>query len=135
MERHFLEGEMEGPHEFKAEPWYNPHGDCVVYQIADEALVADRIDDVLTIYRSAVDDRPIGYEIKDVIALIKRFGLDGLACASDETEDEVTRVSVTALLLAAYEDGPKTTNRRRAYASAMEYAPPKGIPKDEFVPA
>lgn len=135
MEKHFLEGQFEGEQRFRSEPWYNAHGDCIVYQTADEGLVADRIDEILTIYRSAIDNRPIGYQIKDVIALIRRFGWDGLACVSEASGDEVTSVSVAALLLAAYEGGPKTTSRRQAYASAMEYAPEKRIPRAELIPA
>jgi hypothetical protein len=136
MEKHFLEGQFEGePQEFKAEPWYNPHGDCIVYQIADEALVGERIDEVLTIYRSAIDNRPIGYQIKDVLAIIRRFGWDGLACMSETSGDEVTCVSVAALLLAAYEDGPKTTNRRTAYASVLKYGSDKPIRREQLVPA
>jgi len=135
MEEHFLDYTAEGPQEFKPEPWYNPHGDCIVYQIADEALIADRIDEVLTIYRSAIDERPIGYEIKDVLAIIQKCGFDALACASGETSEELTSVSIAALLLVAYEEGPKTTNRRHGYASAMQQGPTKPIPREELVPA
>ena len=122
MEKHFLDGQFEGPQEFRPEPWYNPYGDCIQYLIADEAPVADRIDDILTIYRSAIDNRPIGYQIKDVLALIKEFGWDGLA-------------SVTALFLAAYESLPRTMTRRAAYASAMQYPTEKRLCREELVPA
>ncbi len=135
MEKHFLDGQFEGPQEFRPEPWYNPYGDCIQYLIADEAPVADRIDDILTIYRSAIDNRPIGYQIKDVLALIKEFGWDGLACVSQQTDEEVMRVSVTALFLAAYESLPRTMTRRAAYASAMQYPTEKRLCREELVPA
>lgn len=138
MEKHFLESMMEGEEgpRFRAEPWYNPHGDCIVYQMADEAVVAERVDEVLTIYRSAVDGRPIGFQIKGVGAMVRRFGLDGLAFESESDAEGVRSVSVVALLLAAYEEGPRTLGRRRAYAAAMECpAEKRSIPTDELQPA
>ena len=134
MEEHFLKDVVEGQPEFKAEPWYNPHGDCVVFQMANEAIVADRTDEILTIYRSAVDRRPIGYQIKGVQALIRKFGWDGLLLESESTGEQLQSISVIALLLAAYEGGPKTLGRRRAYATAMMPSE-AGIPASELVPA
>lgn len=120
MEEHFLADLMAGKSRFRAEPWYNPHGDCIVYKIADEAVVANRVDEVLTVYNSAVDDRPIGFQIKGVQAIIRKYGLDGLGVHSTRDGGEVTSISIVALLLAAYEEGPHTLGRRRAYATAME---------------
>lgn len=45
MEKHFLADMMEGEPTFKAEPWYNAYGDCVVYKMVDEAIVANRLSD------------------------------------------------------------------------------------------
>lgn len=78
MKAHFLKDCVAGlarPEPGDPKPWYNPEGDCIVYQIHDEAIVADRIDDILTIYRSAQTGNPIGYQITGVTALTKRFGL------------------------------------------------------------
>jgi hypothetical protein len=38
MEKHFLADMMagEGQPEFRAEPWFNPYGDCITYKMADE---------------------------------------------------------------------------------------------------
>jgi len=134
MEKHFLQDLMEGEPEFRPEPWYNPIGDCIIYKMADEAVVADRIDGLLTIYRSAIDDRPIGFKIKDVQAIIRRFGLHGLAVSSEADAQSVKRISVALLLLAAYEEGPQSMGRRKAYASAMCPAE-KTISTDELQPA
>ena len=135
MEKHFLAdlAQEHGPATFRAEPWYNPHGDCIVFQMADEAVVADRIDDLLTIYRSAVDNRPIGYQIKGVGAIIKRFGLDGLTVESVSDDQVVKAVSIRLLLLAAYDQGPRTPGRRKAYAAAMDCpAEKQTIPAEEL---
>jgi hypothetical protein len=138
MEKHFLADMMagEGKPEFRAEPWYNPCGDCIVYKIADEAVVADRIDELLTVYHSAVDNRPIGFQIKGVKAIIRKLGLEGLAVASHQKAGAVKRISIAALLLAAYEEREPTLARRRAYAYAMECPEKKHtIPADDLQPA
>ena len=136
MEKHFFADMMDGAPEFHPEPWYNRYGDCIVYQMADEAVVGGRIDEVLTVYNSAVDNRPIGFEIKGVAGIIRKFGLDGLVVESEADDEGVRRISITALLLAAYEDGPHTLSRRRGYATAMECPSEKrSIPADELQPA
>lgn len=120
MEKHFLSELVESEERLKPQPWYNPDGDCIIYQIVDEAIVADRVDEVLTIYRSALTRKAIGYQIKGVVALAKMFGWDGVLVESAHDEQEIKVVSLSALLLAAYERGPKTIGRRRAYADAIE---------------
>src|SRR5437016_4260862 len=120
MEKHFLAELVAGQAREKPRPWYSPEGDCIIYQIADEAIVADRIDEVLTIYRSAISNKPIGYQIKGVAALASRFGWEGVLVASKQGAEELKEISLSALLLAAYEQGPKTIGRRKAYADALE---------------
>ena len=132
MEKHFLDKTMAGSSEFRAEPWYNATGDCIVYQTADEAVVADRVDGLLTVYRSAVDGRPIGFQIKGIRGLLRKFKWDALAVRSETEGDQVRAISVAALLLAAYEDGPTTMQRRMAYASVI---PDQTIAVDDLIPA
>lgn len=121
MEKHFLSeiveeaGYVERSSDKSSPPWYNPHGDCIVYQAADEAVVAERVDEFLTIFRSAIDNRPIGFQIKDVMALLQEYGKDTLRVEA-EVEDG-TLISVKALCLAAYERTRKSIHRRKAYAS------------------
>ena len=119
-QEHFLAHLMEGESTFRAEPWYNPHGDCLVYKMANEAAVADRIDELLTVYRSTEDNRPIGFQIKGVLAIIRKLGVDGLAVASEANSECVRSISIVALLLAAYEERTPTLNRRIGYTAAME---------------
>ena len=87
MEEHFLNKYVEGEKGFKAEPWYNAIGDCIEYRTINEAVIADRIDEKLTIYRSAISDRPIGFKIKDVQAILSKYGCDGLAVLSVEKKN------------------------------------------------
>lgn len=138
MDKHFLADKISGDPGFSADPWYNPEGDCIVCLIDDEAEVADRIDGVLTIYRSATDNRPIGFQIKCVSTLLRTFGADSLAVRSETRrgQNSSALISVSALLLAAYDDGPKTLGRREAYSELMGTpALARAIPRDELVPA
>lgn len=120
MEEHFLKDFVSGPSGFPPKPWYNPVGDCIIYEMADEAVVADRVDELVTIYRSAITGRAIGYQIKGVAAIAKKFGLDGITVEIRQDDEEIKEVSLHALLLAAYEGGPKTISRRNAYAEAFQ---------------
>ncbi len=131
MEKHFLSDFVEGKPEFRPEAWYNPYGDCIIYQTANEAVVADRVDGVLTVYRSAVDNRPIGFQIKGVRAIIEKFGVEGVSIEAERVGDEIKRISVALLLLAAYERGPLTPERRQAYAEIM----PSGETEAEICPS
>jgi hypothetical protein len=126
MEERFLENWMQkidpsaerGSHVQRREPWYNPHGDCIQFQTVNEAAVAERIDNYLTIYRSALTDHPIGFKIKDVRELIKKYGCDGIGVEA-EIHGQIL-VRVTGLLLRAYQSEPPTISRVSGYASALE---------------
>jgi len=137
-ERHFLADTIGSKPTFSAEPWYSQDGDCLVYKMANEASIADRIDELLTIYRSAEDSCPIGFQIKGIAAIIGRFGLAGLSISSKCDAEAVRSVSIAALLLAAYEDRPFTLSRRIGYAEAMECEQSlqkRRIPFSELQPA
>ena len=134
MDEHFLKDFVSGVSRDVSEaakPWFNPAGDCIIYQMADEAVVADRIDGILTIFHSALDGRPIGFQIKGVEAITRRFGLSGIAVECKADKNEIKEVSITALLLAAYEQGPQTIGRRLGYATAFDCAPTPRIKLDE----
>jgi hypothetical protein len=117
MDEHFLSKYVEGKKGFRAEPWYNAIGDCIEYHTVNEAVVADRIDAKLTIYRSVITGKPIGFKLKDVRAILSKFGYSGLAVMS--LEKDTTLISVAAIVLAAYEEGLPSIKRRLAYASAL----------------
>ncbi len=124
MDKHFLSDLVEGEPSFRQEAWYNRYGDCIIYQTANEAVVADRVDGLLTVYRSAVDNRPIGFQVKGVQAIVEKFGAEGLSIEAAGIGDKIQTISVALLLLVAYEQGPMTSERRRAYAEIM---PPADI--------
>jgi len=117
MEEHFLADRVEGEPGFVPRPWYNPEGDCIVFKSRNVAVVAERVDGILTLYLSAEDGRPVGFQIKGVRHLLKELGCEGLTIESQARGNEV---SVALILWAAYETGPATVSRRRGYAAASE---------------
>jgi hypothetical protein len=123
MEEHFLNDFVSGPREKEHKPWWNPDGDCIIYQTTDEATIAERIDDVLTIYVSAISGKPIGFQIKGIAAMSHKFGWAGAEVEFKERDKELLEVSLSTLLLSAYESGPKTIGRRKAYAQAFDFTP------------
>ena len=137
MEKHFLADLVQGTPGFRPAPWYNRGGDCIVYQTANEAVVADRIDGLLTVYNSAADGRPIGFEVKGVGAILSKFGLDALEVTSEANGETVKSISIVLLLLVAYEEGGTSSmDRRKAYAALMGDATQhQTMPVDELQPA
>lgn len=124
MAKHFLDDYVKSlpvadklPGKTDVGPRYNHHGDCIEYRTVPDAFIGDRIDDYLTIYRSAIDNAPIGFQIKEVRALLQRFGFDGMAFFAQKDGDCL--VSVSAVLLAAYDSSPRTIKRRSNYAEAV----------------
>jgi len=135
MEEHFLKDFVTGARGGSTGPWYNPDGDCIIYQTNAEEMVADRVDEVLTIYRSVITGKAIGCQIKGVTAIIQHFRWDGIMFQCKAENRELKEVSLYALLLAAYEKGPKTIGRRMAYADAFQScAPHPSIPAEELEP-
>ena len=134
METHFLNDYVEGNQGFRQGHWYNPFGDCIVFQTKNEAIVGDRVDHKLTLYRSAIDNAVIGYQIKDVRAILSRLGANTVAVASEINGESgsVRSISVVALLLAAYEVEPCTIRRRSGYAQAITRSDEE-IPLDEIL--
>ena len=135
METHFL-ADHRNSSDFPGSPWYNPYGDCIVYKMVDEAAVADRVDELLTIYRSAENNRPIGFQLKGVTH-IRKFGVIRVAVSEEVDKASKASVSLAAVILAAYEERTATIDRRKGYATAMEFDLPKGkrrISEDELQP-
>lgn len=64
MNRHFLEDRVEGEPGFEAGLWYNPYGGYFECTMRNEGIIAAPVGEVLTLYRSAVDDRVIGFQIR-----------------------------------------------------------------------
>lgn len=82
---------------------------------------------ILTSYRSAVDRRSIGFQVKGVQAIARRFGFDGLGVTSDLEEQEngekrVVRVGIMPLLLGAFREEDEDPDKFGAYSEALRVA-------------
>lgn len=101
--------------------WYNVTGDCIQFQTDKEvAIVAERIDVYLTIYRSAEDEKPIGFQLKDIKALIDKYKYAGIFVKTTVNSEANTIISVKALLINALTESSPSINRRTAYTEAIK---------------
>lgn len=112
-------------------PFYNRYGDCIHCMLKPVGTWAERVGDVITIYRSIEDDTPVGYQIKGVMALLNahqanHLQLDQVAGADGE---ELTRVQVTVMQVAdlaleqlygAMERGPNRTKSLMPFFDLVE---------------
>ena len=103
--------------------WYNAPGDCVVFLTANEGVVADRVDEYLTLYRSAVDSRAIGFQLKGIKGIMQEFDYDMAQAMTEIENDEISAVTLNFAFLMSYERKPMTMSRRKGYAEAMTSFP------------
>ena len=79
MAKHFLEDFVKaidpkakfGSHKDVQEPWYNTEGDCIEYQTVNDAIVGDRVDEYLTIYRSVKTNEANGFVMPPISQGVK----------------------------------------------------------------
>ena len=114
-------GSAFGSRKGDAEIWYNEEGDCLQFQLTHVAVVRNRIDDYLTVYRSAVDSAPIGFQLKDIKALIQKYSAGGIVVKAEVDKGKL--ISVTALLVNILADLGATIMRREGYSEALQSFP------------
>ncbi len=79
-------GECSDSPGFRAEPWYNRAGDCLEFHFAPDEYYAERVDDVLTVYRGMPDDKLVGCQVKGISALLRKFGDFGVRIETHEVQ-------------------------------------------------
>lgn len=129
MATHFLDAfvqalgtdqEVDGGAGLINQPWYNKYGDCVEFRACGDAYYAERIDGFLTIYRHFEDERPVGFQVKGVLTLLKTFPFERLRIEAEVSEDRLTKISLDQLLLLAFQQGSDDNGCRLAgYSSAF----------------
>lgn len=114
---------------FDPQPWYNQYGDCVVFHASEEEAYADRIDLILTLYRSVETDEVIGFQVKGVRAIVELSGFNGFAISTKTKDGNVNEISISLLLIAAACKGGTGDAERRikAYAEAANMAGEKKV--------
>ena len=91
---------------FEPRPFYSPDGDFLTFYFRDEDHYAERVDELLTVYRSMENHELIGCKIKGVSRILDTLGRFGV-----EVEDGEMRMSFLFLSGALNPDG----DRRRWY--------------------
>jgi hypothetical protein len=66
------------PKKFQAKPVYSRAGDCLFYYFEEAESYGDRIDGILTVYRSFEDNRIVGCQIKGIATIVQKFGEFGV---------------------------------------------------------
>ncbi|MGC8561271.1 MAG: hypothetical protein ACP5O1_11405 [Phycisphaerae bacterium] len=59
---------------FKPFATYDPDGDCIEFFTSDDTFYAERVDDLLTVYRSQDTGEVIGSLVKGVSGLFRKLG-------------------------------------------------------------
>jgi hypothetical protein len=117
--KHDIEGSEFGSKQEELQIWYNQEGDCVQFKTMHVATIAKRIDEYLTLYISIEDNKPIGFQLKDIHALANKYDVDLTAVQADYTSRDKRLVSITTLMFQAFVKIPKTTNRVSGYSEAF----------------
>ena len=128
-EKHFLDDFIHsldkeaklGSHKDQQAIWYNKAGDCLEFQTVDEPFVAHRVDKYLTLYRSAETNQLIGFKIKDVKALIKKYCFDAMVVGAGVQDKRI--ISIIALLVNVLAQDDPTIKRREGYTEALRSVP------------
>src|SRR5437763_8978343 len=72
--------------EFVPSPFYTPEGDSLMFYIKDEESYRERIDELLTVYRSINTNQIIGCQIKGVRHKLDELRRFSVKVASEELE-------------------------------------------------
>lgn len=99
--------------------WYNEEGDCLQFKTMQVATIGKRIDEYLTLYLSAEDDKPIGFQLKDIHALYSKHDADLMAVHADYTSKDRMLISVSMLMLKAFKKKAESINRLSGYSEAF----------------
>jgi len=96
---------------FRAEPFYNPYGDCIDYQTVDEAYFGDRVNSFITLYRSMKDRRAIGFLIKGVEHVLRNLGCQIVTIGTDQQPDGT--ISLVTIVFAAIQEAEEKASREQ----------------------
>ena len=99
--------------------WYNERGDYIQFKTMSIPTIRERIDEFLTLYISIEDQKPIGFQLKDIEALANLHDV-GIMVKADIASSDKSLVSITALILfKAYTQMPESEDRRSGYGEAF----------------
>lgn len=98
--------------------WYNKEGDCIHFKTMDVDIVGKRIDEFLTLYISIEEQKPVGFQLKDIHALTSAHDIDLMVQADVATKDK-RLISINMLIFKAFAKKPPNINRFSGYTDAI----------------
>lgn len=110
--------------------WYNEGGDCLQFKTMHVATIGKRIDEYLTLYLSAEDNKPIGFQLKDIHALYNKHDADLMAVHAGYTSKGRILISMSMLMLKAFKKKKESINRLTGYSEAFSIT--RGVDKVEI---
>ncbi|MCP4268090.1 MAG: hypothetical protein GY777_21380 [Candidatus Brocadiaceae bacterium] len=117
-----LENDIESP-EFGSKRddflmWYNKEGDSIHFKTMDVDIIRKRIDEFLTLYISIEEQKPVGFQLKDIHALTSAHDIDLMVEAGATTKDK-RLVSINTLIFKAFAKRPPNISRFSGYTDAV----------------
>ncbi len=106
--------------------WYNKEGDCIHFKTMDVDIIGKRIDEFLTLYISIEEQKPVGFQLKDIHALTSAHDIDIMVQADVTTKDK-RLISINMLILKAFAKKPANISRFSGYTDAVGV-----MTKDEY---
>ncbi|MFH0911120.1 MAG: hypothetical protein V1918_06425 [Planctomycetota bacterium] len=133
----FIDEILKEVKESKPGAYYDPNGDCIFFYATDELPVLDRIDSILTVYRSMESNQIVGFKIKGIAALLEKYKADFLGCASQNTEKAfiLSLFLIAAKNEATAPEDSSETMRNRIYVQATGLADTERVRLPELVPS
>ena len=117
---------------FRPEPWYNAPGDCMIFHFAPDEHYADRIDDLVTVYRSFEHDRIVGCQVKGIGAVVRKFGDFGVSLGTKQVH--LNMLFFVCHVMAA-DPTDNAARRRDAYYTLLRRASGQTIEVPDLVEA
>ncbi|HUW30135.1 MAG TPA: hypothetical protein VM223_00825 [Planctomycetota bacterium] len=130
MVQHFPSKKLNGESSFKKVPLYNEFGDCIDYRTSGETAYRDRLNSLITLYRSMEDDRVIGFQIKGVTALLRRLGCNVLKIVTAGTKADNSIPLIAVLFCAIQESKEKAPLKKLQELAPLAHK----IPLNQKIP-
>jgi hypothetical protein len=116
------------PRGFEPRPFYSKEGDFLTFFFEGDDHYAERLDDVLTVYRAMTDDRFVGFKLKGVVHLLETLG-DFFVHVTDDEDHLMLCMLLIAGVMKTKE--PSALPVYQQFARKTDKVP---IRKDDLIP-
>lgn len=102
MNHHFTAavlGLLSNPEPFKPFTFYNQEGDCIEFIARPGSYYEQRMDNLVTLYRSNDDEEFTGFSIKGIRSLLRKFAeLPGLAILIEDGKVKIAHILLAHIM-------------------------------------